>query len=272
MNGILRFMIGLAITACGGLVLFNSASMSYQGYEREFASLTGAGLIGVGISGLAFLCAGAIGIAWRLGLKDVAVIAAIMSAACFAGDVYGNQLATVGEVKAKAAAAADARAAYAASSAALPVIRDRIQSAQSELATVAGEDIHAAQRLLKAKGLYLGRIDGIAGGMTEEAMQGFASDLRTALATLTADEARHSELVARGVPVAPKAHEASLALVIAFLLSTLSMAASAIGLPLMVGRKVEGEEELRALEQTMDEFEAEVFDFAKWLDDKRKAA
>jgi hypothetical protein len=272
MDGIIRFMIGLAIALCGGLVLYNSASMSFQGYEREFASLVGAGLIGVGISGLAFLCAGAIGIAWRLGLKDVAVIAAVMSVACFAGDVYGNSLATVGEVNAKTAVAIEAEATYQASAASLPVIRDRIKTAQSELATVAGEDIRAAQRLLMAKGLYSGRIDGIAGGQTEAALQGFAAGLTASLTELGKQEARHAEIVSRGAPAAPKAHEASLALLIAFLLTSLSMAASAIGFPLMAGRKPEGETELKALEDTMDEFESEVFDFAQWLDDKRKAA
>lgn len=271
MNTIVRVLLGLAIVLCGGLVLYNSASMSYQGYERGFPGLFGAGLIGVGISGLAFFCAGAIGVAWRMGLKDVAVIASLMAVACFAGDVYGNRLATVGEVQAKAASALEQQAAFNASSEALPVIRERIRVAASELAIVTGPEVKAAQRLLMAKGLYDGRIDGVAGGKTEEAIKGFAAKQNAALEKLGSEEASHQAIVSAGAPEAPKAHEESLALAIAFLLTILSMASSAIGLPLMVGKKMSGEEELEALEETMDEFEAEVFDFYQFVKERGTA-
>jgi hypothetical protein len=272
MNGFIRITIGAMIVAFGGLILLNSANMSYQGYERAFDGLTGAGLIGVGIAGLAFLCAGAIGIAWRMGLKDVAIIAALMAVVCYAGDVYGNNLATGGEKQAEREQALMDLASFTEASASLPITTDRITLAQSELAIVTGDDIKAAQRLLKGKGLYTGKIDGIAGGLTEQAMDDFGATLRSNIAALVAQETAQRDIVAAGAPEVPSENESLYALAIAFLLSTLSMAASAIGLPLMVGRKMDGEEELAQLEQTMDEFECEVFDFAKWLDDHKSAA
>jgi len=271
MNGFIRITIGALITACGGLVLLNSANMSYQGYERAFEGLTGAGLIGVGIAGLAFLCAGAIGIAWRTGLKDVAIIAAVMAVICYAGDVYGNNLATGGEKQAERETALAGLASFTEAATALPVTTGRIRAAQNELSIVTGDDIRAAQRLLKGKGLYLGKIDGIPGGLTEQGMDDFGATLRSNIAALVAQEATQRDIVSNGAPDVPSENEGLYALAIAVLLSTLSMAASAIGLPLMVGRKIEGEEELAQLEQTMDDFENEVFDFATWLD-SRKAA
>jgi|GEM_PF-3489784 len=271
MNGFIRIIIGAAITACGCLVLLNSASMSYQGYERAFDGLSGAGLIGIGIAGLAFLCAGAIGVASRIGMKDVAIIAAVMAVVCYAGDVYGNSLATVGEIKANRDAAIESQAAYDSATDALPVIRQRIATAKEELAIVTGDDILKAQRLLKGKGLYLGKLDGIAGGKTEQAMNDFGAALVATLKDLGDQESEAVKTTSQGRPEAPGEHAEGFAWLIAFLLSSLSMAASAIGLPLMVGKKMSAEEELDQLEQTMDEFESEVFDFVKWMDSRAAA-
>lgn len=271
MNGFIRITIGAAITACGGLVLLNSANMSYQGYDRAFDGLTGAGLIGVGIAGLAFLCAGAIGVASRIGMKDVAIISAIMALVCFAGDIYGNSLATVGEIKAEREIALENQAAYDSADKALPIIRQRITAAKDELAIVTGDDILKAQRLLKGKSLYLGKLDGIAGGETERAMSAFGAKLTATLSDLGEQEAHAVKITAKGRPDVPSEHAETFAWMIAILLSSLSMAASAIGLPLMVGKKIDGEEELNQLEQTMDEFESEVFDFVQWMDDRKAA-
>ncbi|MEP0316734.1 MAG: hypothetical protein ABJL57_11645 [Hyphomonas sp.] len=271
MNGFIRITIGAAITACGVLVLLNSANMSYQGYVRAFDGLAGAGLIGVGIAGLAFLCAGAIGVASRIGMKDVAIISAVMAVVCYAGDVYGNSLATVGEIAVERETALESQAAFDSAAQALPIIRQRITAAQEELAIVTGPDILKAQRLLKGKNLYLGKLDGIAGGKTEEAMNAFGASLVTTLGDLDNQEADAVNTTAEGRPEVPSENAETFAWVIAILLSSLSMAASAIGLPLMVGKKIDGEAELEQLEQTMDEFETEVFDFVKWMDAKEAA-
>jgi len=267
----IRISIGLIITACGLLILANSANMSFQGYESHFENLTGAGFIGVGISGLAFFCAAAISIASRLGMKDVAIIAAIMAAVCFGGDVYGNHLATGGEVETERAEALVANAAYHEANTALTLTRERLATAKAELAIVAGADIVAAQRLLKAKGLYKGKIDGVSGGQTESAIDAFSLELRTDIDQLSISEASQSNIVSHGVTELPGKHEGVFAFIIAVLLSALSMAASAIGLPLVIGKKIDGEQELQALEQTMDDFEGEVVDFIKWLDVERDA-
>lgn len=266
MNNFIRISIGFVIAGFGVLVLINSANMSYQGYEGHFENLTGAGLIGVGVAGLAFFCAGAIGIAARSGMKDVAIIAALMAAVCFCGDVYGNHLATGGEVEATRARALQGVAAFEEASTAIIETRERISMVRTDLAVIAGSDIPAAQRLLKAKGLYDGRVDGIPGGLTEQAMSEFGQALRGELEKLGTAEAAQGEIVSRGAPELPGEHEGTFALAIAFLLTALSMAASAIGLPLMVGKPIDGEQELAELEGVMDEFEGEVFNFVKWLD------
>lgn len=268
MNDFIRITTGLIIAAFGVLILVNSANMSFQGYEQHFEDLTGAGLIGVGIAGLAFFCAAAIGVAARAGMKDVATIAAVMAAVCFCGDVYGNHLATGGEVEAERVEALQGVAAFDEASIAIVATRSRAAAIRSELATIAGTDIKATQRLLKAKGLYAGRIDGFPGGLTEKAMSDFGGDLRTELAKLDAAEALQSAIVSRGAPELPGETEGAFALAVAFLLSALSMAASAIGIPLMFGKAPDGEEELAELESTMDAFEAEVFDFGAWLEGK----
>jgi len=276
MKNVTHIITGAAIAACGLLILAVSASMSFQGYEREFESLSGAGLIGVGIAGLAFLCAGAVRISLKQDMRDVAIIAAIMAAVCFAGDVYGNNLATGGDVEQEIQQALAGQAAYDTAETALPLVRQRLKTSQSKLDTVSGDDICAAQRLLKAEGLYGGAIDCRNGPVTEAAMLSFGSDLRVKIATLEASEMKHQGVVSVGRPTAPHDLSKLWASIIAFLLTSLSMASSAIGLPLMVGQKREPsvDEAFSEIEDSLDDMEdglGELFDFVKEVSERRAA-
>ena len=266
MTNFIRFTMGLLVAIFGLLILYSSVNMSYQGYEREYENFFGAGFIGVGVAGLAFLCAGAVRIAAQEGMKDVACIAAVMAVICFAGDVYGNSLATAGDVQADRHASLTASAAWNEASETLTVTREAIRTAQSELGVVTGSDILAAQRLLTAKGFYSGKLDGIAGGQTERAMRQFAVKLRADLETLTATEKAASVTVSTAAPEMPSETDALFAWIIAFALTALSMASSAIGLPLMFGKpKSEQLEQLEAWEEQADAVEAEITSLHDYL-------
>lgn len=267
MTNFIRFTMGLLITIAGLLILYSSVNMSYQGYEREYENFFGAGFIGVGVAGLAFLCAGAVRIAAQENMKDVATIAAVMAVICFAGDVYGNSLATAGDVQADRQASLTASAAWNEADATLKVTREAIRRSQVELDVVTGSDILAAQRLLKAKGDYTGKLDGIAGGQTERAMSDFAVKLRAELQTLRTTEKASSATVSTAAPELPTNSDAFFAWVIAFALTALSMASSAIGLPLMFGKsKPDAQEKLLdELDKEVDAIEAEITNLHDYL-------
>lgn len=265
MNAHARIILGVLIVACGGLVLANSANMSFQGYERQFSDLIGVGFVGVGVSGLAFLCAGAVGVAAREGLKDVAIIAAAMAAVCYLGDIYGNDLAVGGDYKAERTQALDDHAAWTAAVDALPRTRAAIEGIDAKLEIIAGGDIKAAQRFLKSEGEYFGRIDGAAGGLTEKAMEVVGEKLRADRDELQTAETVQAALAAQAEPVIPSADQRWFGLAIATLLSTLSIAASAIGFPLIVGKPAE---ELEEEEAAADILEATVFDLVEHLAQK----
>lgn len=253
-----RRLAGLGAVLSGGVILASSANLSFQGYSASF-DLVGAGFIGVGISALGFFATGGIRLLWSDDLRSCAIVAGFLAVVCWCGDIYGNDLAMGGEIEAEREAALELQAAYDAAAAALPRRERDLASSIEDRGIVAGDDILAAQRLLKARGYYDGRIDGKAGGKTQSAMDAFAADQKPLIDDLRAKVEALNTIVAAGRPDAPESRERLMALIVAAALASLPYGASFFGWPLMLGRPedveaalAETEEQVAALEQDLD--------------------
>ena len=256
------FIVVLLILGGIGSVIV-SAGVSYEGYQHRWSF----GEIGPVIAILAFAFSGAVGLLRTTGKRTEAAGASLIALVFIGFDIYGNTLHTGGTVDEKGLDYSNAVAAREIAQSTLPALQADIDRQQAELATVSGDDIPAAQRLLKSKGLYKGRIDGDPGGLTEKAMEDFGEMLRADIAANT-DEARTLRgVIAAPLPPRPKASEGYEAIVLAFLLTLASSAASFFAGLVAAGRKREEE-----IERDVDDALGEVFQLHKYIQRQLQAA
>lgn len=87
------------------------------------------------------------------------------------------------------------------------MIRQDIVRAEAELALMVSQtQISEAQTLLKAKGFYLGPIDGKRMELTESAMLKYGEELRISISAMKAEDAKMAEILAQG-SVVPEANQ-----------------------------------------------------------------
>lgn len=87
------------------------------------------------------------------------------------------------------------------------MIRQDIVRAEAELALMVSQtQISEAQTLLKAKGFYLGPIDGKRMELTESAMLKYGEELRISISAMKAEDTKMAEILAQG-SVVPEANQ-----------------------------------------------------------------
>jgi len=254
---IIRKAIGCGVLAAGGIILAVSAKFSYEGFAGTFDTIPAAGWVGVGFAILAFLTASAV----RIFRDDEdghmrAIALALLAIACI-GDVAGNWQAMDLQTVSASQVDQDRLAAYDAAVAMLPRIEVEQDQIKADLAIVSGSDIAAAQRLLKATGVYTGRLDGLAGGATEAAMLAFGTTAKARIQTLQSESARLEAIKAAGKPVAKANVKDALNVILALILTISSGLASAIGTRLLMGANEL--DEIRASEEAKSA-SAEILD------------
>lgn len=266
-----RIIISAAVTIFGAAITLVSANLSWHGYAAAFENIPFVGAVGAAIAGLAFVTVYAIPVCQRQGNWQGVGLGVVMMLILTGADITGNNYALGGEVKAAKEAFQADTAAYMEAEASLVEARKRLTTATDELAIAAGSDILAAQRLLMLKGKYEGKLDGVAGPVTQAGMIQLAGELRRTIETEKTTEANAAAIVAAGKPVDVGSSESLKALGISAALSILALMASYLASSILTGGRGL-EDELSGLEDGVGELEAEIFDLVTWVADRKAAA
>lgn len=255
-----RIAAGWAIIAAGSGLAAISGALAYTGFEAML-SIPFAGWIGPCVAASLI----GLGVAVESEIRSRRWIGAVILGALLicAGllDRHSGELALKSRVEASAQATADRRQAFSAASQAMERANALIMDREAKLATLTGDDIPAAQRLL-------GVIpDGKWGRETTAAMQALAAAYRGEIAAAREEVRKHQPIVASGAPASDLPFTLSDAELYASLITLLSIVLAFAGSYVAHGLRHEptADEVLSDLEQTTTELESEVFDLASFL-------
>lgn len=247
-----------------------SGFLSFQGYGAAFPDIFGASYIGALIAALAVAASWGLGIVTRQGSsRGIAVGIAVVILAAL-GDMTGNGLSLAGKVNEKVAAYERSIAAYNRSVDDLATARTRLQNARADLEAVLDDDAKAVQRFLMAKGLYTGKIDGVIGPLSRNAIAGLSTELRETIRIEEGNERAAKAVIDLGKPTASPEGEGLRAIVISVVLTLVSLLASFFASIIATGgRGIMAE--LKAIEDDFQAIEEDALDLARYVYEARNA-
>ena len=261
-----RIAAGWAIIAAGSGLAAISGVLAYNGFETmisiPFAGWIGpcvaASLIGLGIAVESELRA-------RRWIGAVILGGLLISAGLL--DRHSGELALKSKVEAAAQVNADRKQAFDTATQATGAAEKLIADREAKIATLTGDDVKAAQKLLGVTP------DGRWGRETTLAAQVLAGDYRAEIATAREEVRKHLPTIAAGVPTSEQPFTLRDAELYATLITLLSIVLAFAGSYVAHGLRKEPttEEVLTELEDTTTTLEAEVLDLAGYLADRKKA-
>lgn len=262
---ILKTAAGGAIIAAGSGLAAISGLLAYHGFEA-LIPIPFAGWIGP----LTAAACIALGIAVESELRAKRWIGAAVLGLLLAGagllDRHSGEMALLEQVRAAEQANADRLQAFRVAQQAVTDATAIITDREAKLGVLMGADVVAAQRVL-------GVIpDGRWGTDTAAAATSIAAVFRAEIETAREAVREHTPTVAAGLPVAEQAFNHADAAMYASVITLLSIVLAFAGAYVANTGRRTPEEELVAVEEAVDELEAEVFDLAAFLQARENRA
>lgn len=261
-----RIAAGWAIITAGSGLAAISGVLAYHGFE-DMISIPFAGWIGPCVAASLI----GLGIAVESELRSRrwigAAILGVLLVSAGLLDRHSGELALKSKVEAAAQVDADRKQAFDTATQATGAAEKLIANREAKIATLTGDDVKAAQRLLGVTP------DGSWGRETTAAMQALAATYREEIATARDEVRKHQPTIAAGIPASELPFTLSDAELYASLITLLSIILAFAGSYVAHGLRKEPttEEVLTDLEDTTTALEAEVFDLAGYLADRKKA-
>lgn len=263
-----RNVAGWTLIAAGSGLAAISGVLAYYGFE---------GMISIPFAGWIGPCVAAsligLGIAVESEIRSKRWAGALILGALLivSGllDRHSGELALHSKVEAAAQVNADRQQAFETASRASKDAEAKIKDREAKLATLTGDDVFAAQKLLGVVP------DGKWGKDTTVAMQTLAATYRREIDEASADIRKHVDTIAAGAPKAELPFTLSDAGLYASLITLLSIVLAFAGSYVAHGLKKEPsvDEVLSDLEGTTGELEQNILDLAHFLDSEpRKRA
>lgn len=255
-----RCAAGWAIIAAGSGLAAISGALAYNGFETMI-SIPFAGWIGPCVAASLI----GLGIALESDLRARRWIGAVILGGLLitAGllDRHSGELALKSKVEAAAQVDADRKQAFDTATQATLEAEKLIKDREAKIATLTGDDVKAAQRLLGVTP------DGSWGRETTAAMQTLAATYRQEIATSRDEVRKHQPTIAAGLPASAQPFTLHDAELYASLITLLSIVLAFAGSYVAHGLRKEPttDEVLTELEDTTSALEAEVFDLAGYL-------
>lgn len=259
----MKYIIAIALFAVSISAAAFSAILSFEGLGGAFPGIPHVGYIGAVIALTTVAISAATSQArkqqqWGLFKVCVALMASAMLL-----DFGANTTATTGEVDSRSVEYQQAVNAYEVAQTTLVETRKRIAKAETDLETVLGPNVEAAQLVLLAYGQNI-TVDGKRGTETNKALAAFGPMLRDELSNLYVAEKSATAIVAAGLPENSSSGDMVFALLLAAMLTILSSSTSFIASALLSGEEVDLDE----LETRIDLGLSNVESIERWLDQK----
>ena len=240
-----------------------SALLSFKGLANAFPGIPFVGGIGAVIALTNVAVSAATSQARKQHQFRLFKVCVVLMIAAMALDFGANTTATTGEVTSRSVEYEQALNAYAIAQSTLTETRKRIGKAETDLETVIGADVEAAQLVLVSYGQSIA-VDGKRGPKTNAALAAFGQKLRTDLASMRDTESAAANTVAAGLPENSGSGDFIFAILLAAMLTILSASMSFIASALLGGDEIDLDE----LETRIDLGLEGVTRLEGWLDNK----
>ena len=238
-----------------------SALLSFTGLGNAFPGIPFVGGIGAVIALTTVAISAATSQARKQHQFGLFKVCVVLMVAAMALDFGANTTATTGEVSARSVQYEQALNAYNVARTTLAETRERIEKAETDLETVIGSDVEAAQLVLVSYGERI-KVDGKRGPKTNAALASFGQKLRTDLVEMRKSETAAANTVAAGLPENSGQGDLAFALLLAAMLTILSASMSFIASALLGGDEIDLDE----LETAIDQGLEGVSRLEDWLD------
>lgn len=259
----MKYLIAAALFAVSISSAVFSAILSFEGLERTFSDIPYVGYIGAVIALTTVAISAATSQARKQQQWNLFRFSAALMASAVLLDFGANFTATTGEVDATSVAYEQSVVAFETAKSTLADARDRISDAETDLETVLGANVEAAQLVLVSYGHDI-KVDGQRGPATNSALAEAGRTLRADLTGLKETEKEAAAIVSKGLPEKSSSGDLIFAILLAAMLTLLSSSTSFIASTLLGGEEVDLEE----LESRIDAGLGNVENIEQWLDAK----